>query len=44
MSVIRLNGATTINLPTGDDVSSEVSLSSKSINELSDVNLSLIHI
>ena len=38
MSVIRLNGATTINLPTGDDVSSEVSLSSKSINELSDVN------
>tara|TARA_R100000734_G_C3316512_1_gene109059 strand:+ start:778 stop:1896 length:1119 start_codon:yes stop_codon:yes gene_type:complete len=40
MAVIRVNGNSTSNFPTGGDVSGEVSLSSKSINDLSDVNTS----
>ena len=39
MAVIRLNGTTTSNFPTGGDVQGEVSLGSKSIGELSDVNI-----
>ena len=40
MAVIRVNGNSTSNFPTGGDVSGEVSLSSKSIGDLSDVNTS----
>ncbi len=38
MAVIRVNGTSTGNFPTGGDVSGEISLSNKSINDLSDVN------
>ena len=40
MSVIRVNGQTTGNLPTGVDVVSEVSLANKSIGDLSNVTIS----
>lgn len=40
MTVIRVNGASTSNFPTGADVSGEVSLGSKSIGDLNDVNIS----
>ena len=38
MAVIRVNGLSTSNFPTGGDVAGEVTLSSKSIGDLSDVN------
>jgi hypothetical protein len=40
MTVIRVNGASTSNFPTGADVSSEISLGSQSIGDLSDVSIS----
>ena len=40
MSVIRVNGQTTGNLPTGVDVVGEVSLANKSIGDLSNVTIS----